>query len=272
LEARKDSARNAPNAPRRSANIAIPASPRGVPGRPGLPTRNTTGFKSTPNIARFLDLAARGGRRDPSFNARALDLASDIGDNRGVVLENDDMPTLGSSFQEQLDRAASRRQQKRRSDEDSAQTQMGRMVLARMNTLEEGFKDMLREVRLLGSAVGSGTASSRGSATEPEISAGSASVARKALKKTLPTGERRAGGPTASRPRVQIAPGVDVIDQAEGRKVSSLREVEMAENSPPNQRGAGLGEHIAQSSQPKEVRKEEEQENERPAPKMSNSF
>lgn len=277
LEGRKDSSRNAANAPRRSANIPVPSSPRAGASRPGLPTRNTNGFKSTPNIARFLDLAAQGGRRDPSFNARALDLASDIGDNRGVVLENDDMPTLGSSFQEQLDRAASRRQQKRRSDEDSAQTQMSRLVLARMNTLEEGFKDMLREVRLLGSAVGSNTASSRGSATEPEISAGSASVARKALKRTPPTGERRGGGPAASRARIQIAQGVDVIDQAEGRKVSGLREVEMAENSPPTQRSVGPGGPAgsAQISHPKDKNEDsqgEKQENDRPAPKTSNSF
>jgi len=134
---------------------------------------------------------------------------------------------LGSSFQEQLDRETARRQKQRSEVEGS---QVGRMVMARMNTLEEGFKDILREVRLLGSAVGSANASSRtGSANDTDISAGSAR-ALKSARKTPTSVARGAGGPL--KVRVELPSGVDVVGESERKRSSGLREVELVEDSP----------------------------------------
>lgn len=200
-------------------NVPLSSTPRrannlpATRARPGLPSRN--GFQSTPNVARFLNLAARTDRRAPSFEAFALDLASDIGDNRNVVLNNDDAPFLSGSYQPGRAQEATRKQ--RRSDEESSQ--MSRIMLARMNTLEEGFKDMLREVKKLGSAAGSATASSRGtSANEAESS--NMSALKKVPKKT-------GAGPSAKLHKsVASVQSLDVAGEAEKRKGSSLREVE----------------------------------------------
>jgi len=249
---RNESSRKVPGSSKRSANIPIAPAQRASPRRPGLANRNSAAFQSAPNVARFLDLAARADRRAPSFSALALDLASDIGDNRGVVLADDDGPQLGSSFQEQLDRETARRQ-KQRSDAES--NQMGRMVMARMNTLEEGFKDILREVRLLGSAAGSANASSRnGSADDTDISAGSAR-ALKSARKTPTSVARSAGAPL--KVRVELPSGVDVVGDVERKRSSGLREVELVEDSPQELRkdaadtdaalGAGAGKDTAES-------------------------
>ena len=114
--------------------------------RPGLPSRD--GLQSAPNVARFLNLAASTDGRAPSFETFALDLASDIGDNRNVMLNNDNANFVSSSYRPGSKQNEPR--QNRRSDEESAQ--MSRIMLARMNALEEGFKDMLREMKALGSA------------------------------------------------------------------------------------------------------------------------
>ena len=224
---RNDSSRKVPAASRRSANVPIAAAPRASPRRPGLANRNSAAFQSAPNVARFLDLAARTDRRAPSFSALALDLASDIGDNRGVVLYDDDGPQLGSSFQEQLERETARRQKQKN---DAEGHQMSRMVLARMNTLEEGFKDILREVRLLGSAAGSANASSRnGSANDTDISAGSARALKSARK--MPTNVARSAG-APLKVRVELPPGSDGGGEAERKRSSGLREVVLVEDSP----------------------------------------
>ncbi|KAF2473826.1 uncharacterized protein BDR25DRAFT_341086 [Lindgomyces ingoldianus] len=107
--------------------------------RPIMPPHNLN--RSTPNIASFLALDQR--RRDPSFNAVALDLASDLGDNR----HGPDYGALGAlpaSFTTQLEMAA-RARAREGGDEES--NRMSRIMLARMTTLEEGFRDVLKEVK-----------------------------------------------------------------------------------------------------------------------------
>lgn len=77
--------------------------------------------------------------RDPSFNARALDLASDLGDNK----HGPDFGGVPGSFTTQLEMAAMRRREK--AEDDSGR--VSRIMLARMTTLEEGFRDVLKEVK-----------------------------------------------------------------------------------------------------------------------------
>lgn len=92
--------------------------------------------------------------REPSFNAIALDLASDLGDNRN----GPDMPNAGNisvSFSEHVfnEMERGRDMQRRREEGERARQEqedramVGRIMLARMNTLEEGFREMLNEVK-----------------------------------------------------------------------------------------------------------------------------
>lgn len=95
-----------------------------------------------------------GTRREPSFNARALDLASDLGDDR-FVPDRQDVASVSASFSERVFQDAERqRDAVRRREEDERnrleqeeKSRVGRIMLARMNTLEEGFREMLREVK-----------------------------------------------------------------------------------------------------------------------------
>jgi hypothetical protein len=137
------------------------------------------GNKSAPNLSRFL----RGTRRQPSFNAMALDLASDLGDNRAAPLV--DAGLLSTSFDTQWERLAVRRARPSRrglvvDDEDDDEDEyddedrlsgvmmsgghgrrsgggggqtrrLNRLMLARMTHLEEGFREVLKEVKSLSS-------------------------------------------------------------------------------------------------------------------------
>jgi hypothetical protein len=124
--------------------------------RPIMPPRNSAMNRSTPNIAGFLALDQR--RRDPSFNAQALDLASDLGDNRHGP-DFGALNALPASFSTQLEMAARMRAHTHRQGSgDEEGKRMSRIMLARMTTLEEGFRDVLKEVKGLrkGSEDGSG--------------------------------------------------------------------------------------------------------------------
>ncbi|TKA33571.1 hypothetical protein B0A50_00407 [Salinomyces thailandicus] len=132
----------------------------------------------------FIDLARRqppqlSATRKPSFNARALDLASEIGDNKwgpSFGIDGGGISGMPASFSEQMmrereveqrrvlalrwreaERAEERRRgedERRRGEEAEEKGRVGRIMLARMNTLEEGFREVLREVRGLTSSRG----------------------------------------------------------------------------------------------------------------------
>jgi hypothetical protein len=116
---------------------------------------------STPNLASFLAM----DWRKPSFNARALDLASDLGDNR-YRPDADTIGTIPASFGTQMEMAAYRHRLRGWMWNDSegdgdgggddddddddgkgATRRLNRMMLQRMNDLEEGFREVLREVK-----------------------------------------------------------------------------------------------------------------------------
>jgi hypothetical protein len=98
--------------------------------------------RQTPRVADFVSLNQR--QRDPSFNAMALDLASDLGDNRPQNFGG--FNGLPASFSTQIEMAArARRGNQGSGDEESKR--MSRIMLARMTTLEEGFRDVLKEVK-----------------------------------------------------------------------------------------------------------------------------
>jgi hypothetical protein len=123
--------------------------------------------RKTPNLSNFLALERQN--RTPSFNAVALDLASDLGDNTNNP-NFGNLNTIPASFTTQFELAARARQEARMerkgSDTESDSNRMSRIMLARMTTLEEGFRDVLKEVK--GLRVGdSSTAGSQRMHTPP---------------------------------------------------------------------------------------------------------
>ncbi|KAJ4368337.1 hypothetical protein N0V83_006693 [Neocucurbitaria cava] len=133
------------------------ARPRAI-----MPPRELS--RQGPNMASFLATNHRG--REPSFNAVALDLASDIGDNN-LNPNFGNLNTLPASFTTQFELAARMKamREQKGSDTESDSNRMSRIMLARMTTLEEGFRDMLKEVK--GLKQGDSQAGSRGTHTPP---------------------------------------------------------------------------------------------------------
>lgn len=126
-----------------SAEKRTPKRP--VPGqtraRPIMPPR--TAFQSVPNLDSML-LLDSGQGRGSSF---ALELGSDIGDNKAVG--GGFVGAVPSSFATQMAFATSamRAGQAAVANGNEDQRMMGKLMLARMNALEEGFREVLKEVK-----------------------------------------------------------------------------------------------------------------------------
>ena len=105
--------------------------------RPIMPPR--TAFQSAPDLAGMLMLNAQQGRK-PSLG---FDIGSDIGDNKAVG-----GGFVPHSFQTQMAFAtgALRAGQASTGDNDD-QRLMSKMMMARMTNLEEGFRDVIKEVK-----------------------------------------------------------------------------------------------------------------------------
>lgn len=111
--------------------------------------------------------------RQPSFNARALDLASEIGDNKFNAIGGggghgggDDFGGIPASFSEAFLRERTferRRQEEKKRNEEEEKGMVNRIMLARMNTLEEGFREVLKEIKQIST---SAAVSRRGSEGE----------------------------------------------------------------------------------------------------------
>lgn len=112
--------------PKRPATGAAPAASSSRP-RPIMPPAQFS--RQNANIANFIALNQR--QREPSFNAMALDLASDIGDNRPQAAAFSGLP---ASFHTQLE-MASRMKAKDKSGSDEESKRMSRIMLARMTTV-----------------------------------------------------------------------------------------------------------------------------------------
>ena len=140
-----------------------PAAARG--GRPGMPPRQKTAPGAVGGMP-FMDIPRRQPRQ-PSFNARALDLASEIGDNKWGPsgMDAGGISGMPASFSEQLLRERDmerRREDERRRGEDEEKGMVNRIMLARMHTLEEGFREVLKEIKdMSANKEGSGGSSRR---------------------------------------------------------------------------------------------------------------
>lgn len=117
---------------------------RQVPGlvrpRPIMPPRSA--FQSAPNLEGMLMLNSGEGR-----GTFAMELGSDIGDNKAVG--GGFVGAVPSSFATQMAFAtdAMRLGQAAVASGNEDQRMMGKLMLARMNGLEEGFREVLKEVK-----------------------------------------------------------------------------------------------------------------------------
>lgn len=141
--------------PLRAALLPGQRSPKAkaAKARPIMPPRQKTAPGGIGGVGMaFLDMLPKAPRQ-PSFNARALDLASEIGDNRfapGGGIDGGGISGMPNSFSEQLLREREMERQREEDRRRSAEEEKGmvnRIMLARMHTLEEGFREVLREIK-----------------------------------------------------------------------------------------------------------------------------
>ncbi|CAK4030418.1 related to integral membrane channel [Lecanosticta acicola] len=164
--------------------------------RPIMPPRQKTAPKK-PGLT-FLDMPP-ARRRDPSFNARALDLASDLGDNKfsGGGIDAGGISGMPASFSEQMmrERELERRaEEDRRRSEEEEKGMVNRIMLARMHTLEEGFREVLKEIKDLSQTANSG------SRRDSEADAGSHLPKRPSRPKVEPSTSAVGDGTPAWQP------------------------------------------------------------------------
>lgn len=116
---------------------------RQLPGaskpRPIMPPR--AAFQSAPDLAGMLGFVQRRGRSH-SFT---MDLGSDIGDNKAI---GGGFVGVPNSFATQMAYATgAMRAGQAAASGNEEQQRMGKLMLARMNALEQGFREVLKEVK-----------------------------------------------------------------------------------------------------------------------------
>jgi len=193
--------------------------------RPNMAPRQNTAPDTFGGFS-FLDGAAnRHSHRQPSFNARALDLASEIGDNKFNAIGNgnggmgnggDDFSGMPASFSEAFLRERDferRREAEQKRSEEEEKGMVNRIMLARMNTLEEGFREVLKEIKTISSTAASAAGAVSRHGSEGEI------VGVKARAKLERTDSRRS-------PRKVVRKGGKGKEAEKERPGSGLREEE----------------------------------------------
>ncbi|KAL8672780.1 MAG: hypothetical protein Q9168_002774 [Polycauliona sp. 1 TL-2023] len=141
----RNSARNAgsgsgamtPGSPgRRTPKRQLTATAR---ARPIMPPR--IAFQSTPNLAGMV--AMDSARKRPS--SFALELGSDIGDNK--AMGGGFVGAMPASFATQMAYASGAMRGGGASRGNDEQQRMSKLMLARFNQLEEGFREVIKEVK-----------------------------------------------------------------------------------------------------------------------------
>ncbi|KIX04379.1 uncharacterized protein Z518_05247 [Rhinocladiella mackenziei CBS 650.93] len=123
--------------PKRTAAAAAPTRMR-----PILPGKDDPAFQSAPNLAGLVEVKSRPTqpRRRPSLE---MDLVSDIGDNRAIG--GGYVGALPASFAAKITRGLGGSRQAKEQKEE--QEMFAKILMARMNTLEEGFREVIHEMR-----------------------------------------------------------------------------------------------------------------------------
>ena len=124
------------SAGRRTPKRPLPGASR---PRPIMPPRSA--FQSAPDLAGMLGFGLGRGRS----NSFTMDLGSDIGDNKAIGGGFIGVP---NSFATQMAYATgAMRAGQAAAGGNEDQQRMGKLMLVRMNALEEGFREVLKEVK-----------------------------------------------------------------------------------------------------------------------------
>ena len=128
--------------PSEKSDPPLPSPLRKAPKRlrPTMPNRKE--FQSTPNLAGLPRMETSRQHANDRGASYHMDLISDLGDNKAVGGQF--LGAVPASFATHMGFLAGGRPA---SDEGEDQRRMGKLMLARMNTLEEGFREVIREVK-----------------------------------------------------------------------------------------------------------------------------
>lgn len=111
--------------------------------RPVMPNQENPAFRSTPNFAALIDGRSRPTpQRRPSLE---MDLVSDIGDNR--ALGGGFIGALPASFASQMGHVVGGARHGKDKVKNDEQQMFTKIMMARMNSLEEGFREVIHEMR-----------------------------------------------------------------------------------------------------------------------------
>ena len=110
--------------------------------RPILPTQDNPAFRSAPDLAGLLGMKQAGRQERQRAGSLEMDLVSDIGDNKAIG--GGYVGALPASFATQMHASAAAREKQERKEE---QERLSRLMMARMNSLEEGFREVIHEMR-----------------------------------------------------------------------------------------------------------------------------
>ena len=143
----KNSARNTrPNSGAITPTSAGKRTPKRLPPgishpRPIMPPRSM--FQSAPNLEALMtmEMGNKGSRRIPL----AFDVGSDIGDNKAAG--GGFIGTVPASFATQMGFADNMRIRQDAASGNEEQQRMSRLMLGRMNALEQGFRDVVNEFK-----------------------------------------------------------------------------------------------------------------------------
>ena len=127
------------------AGLRSPAKrPKGLPARmrPILPTKDDPAFRSAPDLAGLLGMRPAKRQERPRGGSLEMDLVSDIGDNKAIG--GGYVGAIPASFATQMFASTNAREKQERKEE---QERFSRLMMARMNSLEEGFREVIHEMR-----------------------------------------------------------------------------------------------------------------------------
>ncbi|KAK5059988.1 hypothetical protein LTR84_009871 [Exophiala bonariae] len=121
---------------------------RGGPGpsrmRPLLPTKDDPAFRSTPNLAGVME-SRNKANQTKRRRSLEMDLVSDIGDNRAIG--EGYVGALPASFASALAQGAAVARHAKEKEMKEEQEMFTKIMMARMNSLEEGFREVIHEMR-----------------------------------------------------------------------------------------------------------------------------
>ena len=173
--------------------------------RPALPTKNNAAFRSVPDMTAILSHSRpqniqSGSSGKPRRSSLEMDLVSDIGDNKAIG--GGYVGAIPASFASKMAYANNAlrqsqiqlRQEEEKRRQESSET-VSRLIMTRLNTLEEGFREVVHEVREGMRQVGSGVASRQRS---PEREGSALQVQKRPPKRFKERHERGALGSGAA--------------------------------------------------------------------------